>query len=237
MTNKRNLKKMLLLSYPRCGNTLMRYFLEFVTSQQTNGYSDRDAFPIAKECDHIFIDKSLPKIIKKHAIYDHLDREEFDESNDRLLLLLRNPMECLIRQCGGSVILNWTLGKLENEALGISHPKYFFHNINFYDNWKGEKHIFYYEDQITRPEVFWPAVNTFVGGNDKKLEEFMANLDWHLAQSRRFYGQAQTSGREVTSHSLKVPSVQREEIKKKFLLESKFFDLKEDEFLAKYNII
>ena len=120
-------KKTLLLSYPRCGNTLMRYFLEFVTGQPTEGYKTvegTDHHTVASKQSHITIDSSLPKIIKRHAIL--ADEDLF--TVDRLILLLRDPLECITRHHGKEVIVNWSQDK-QNREFGIGHPIYYIRNI------------------------------------------------------------------------------------------------------------
>jgi len=228
-------KKTLLLSYPRSGNTLMRYFLEFVTSQPTQGYvgSGQDGNPIANKCTHISINLSLPKIYKSHGAAAN-EHDKFNKTEDRLILLLRNPLECFIRHLGVKTIMAWTTSSL-TRSCGISHPKYYFKNIEFYDNWEGEKHIFYYEDAIEIPRRHWESVNNFVGGDSKKLEKFMINLEWHLSESHRNYSAGETNGKKSISHSLKLDKQQTRKIKEKILLGSG--NLKENKFLIKYNII
>ena len=244
MKNKKDLKKSLLLSYPRSGNTLMRYFLELVTAQPTEGYgkksetsgSSRDGLPIAHFCPYIFIDRSLPPILKRHGVDEEVVKK-FVSIQDRLILLLRNPVECFVRHFGAKIITDWATDTLTREC-GIGHPDHYFNNIKFYDNWGGEKQIFYYEDRITDPTQYWKSMNDFVGGDDKKLEEFMERSAWHLKQSRAYYGapNAQTNGSEVLSHSLKLNEEQLQQVKEKILFKSNDLGLQENTFLKKYKI-
>ena len=81
----------LLLSYPRSGNTWIRYFIEHVSERPTIGYKEN-----YKNFDSPLLCKKYhdPIAIKRHGLIK--DPVE----HDGLILVLRNPKECLLRHTG-----------------------------------------------------------------------------------------------------------------------------------------
>ena len=236
-------KLSLLLSYPRCGNTLIRYFLEFVTSQATEGYlnSGLDGRSVAATHKYIFLNGKLPKIYKRHVItndpIDTVDGQIFNQPDNRLILLLRNPLECLIRHAGYARTANHLQETVRcDDREGC--PQNYFTNIQVYDNWKGEKQIFYYEDRITAPVKYWTDLNEFVDGDIKQLQEFLNDLQWHLNKARIHYGVSlsQSGGGHVLFHSLTLNAEKKNNLKALIAKKCDELNLKERNFLLKYDL-
>ena len=208
-------KRTLLLSYPRSGNTLSRYFIEAVTHQPTYGYGpgSPDYYPRAKTFSHLSVDEEeLPAVIKRHG---HLPDEhqemlkKFCNENDRLIFVVRNPMECLVRQAGIARVLRWTYeGPASNfdEKLQIG---YFFKNVEFYDAWDREKHILFYEDMILDPHRHWRTFGRAMSASPAAVDEFLENLDFHLERSLRGYGSNRSNGKEIIKYSLDLKEEDR----------------------------
>lgn len=87
-----------LLSYPRSGNHLMRFLVEYATGRPTLSAVDHERFaipfglhdlPIFLKVTDITVQKSSPILIKRHDI---LPEDIFTKS----VLLVRNPVEAIL---------------------------------------------------------------------------------------------------------------------------------------------
>ncbi len=158
-----------LLSYPRSGNHLVRFFIELITETQTNGckYNDHD-IPIYK---NVF-DSEIPfnineesKLIKYNKYHNS---NEIDDTIDQLILIVRNPREVLLRQCDYKMTFSGTWCSFDH----------YFRGIDFYNNATCNKKLFYYEDIITNKKEFIVELYDFLGHNNpEKLKYILDNID------------------------------------------------------------
>ena len=147
----------ILLSYPRSGNHLVRFFIELLSEIPTYGCKGhvRD-IEIYK---NVFPEK-VPFNISKH--FDkkdcyfkyHITPSQNIRSN-KLILIIRNPNEVLLRH--------------RNYKLNIKSYETYFKNIDYYNNHKGKKLLLYYEDIITNKTNFINTLYEFLDIN--KLEK------------------------------------------------------------------
>ena len=126
----------ILLSYPRSGNHLVRFFIELLTEIPTYGCigSNMD-IEIYKNKFSENIPFNITNFDKKDCYIKYHNPSSENIHTNNLILIIRNPKEVLLRH--------------NNYKLNISDYEIYFKNIDFYNNHKGKKLLLYYEDIIT----------------------------------------------------------------------------------------
>jgi hypothetical protein len=184
-------RRNLLMSYPRSGNTFLRYCIEQCTNKRTvafvrpqfasdggfdklikMGMNKMDAQPIS------LIDNNSDEIIleKTHQIFDGDEKVFNKENGGRVILLLRDFRESIGRQTSSNP--SDYVGEL---------PKYK-HLIEVYDNYEGDKIVIYYEDLITKTLETTKRLLDFIGEFDQqKFDEFSEGLNEHKTKSVQKY--------------------------------------------------
>ena len=172
-----------LVSYPRSGNTWLRYIIEYHLLRPTIGYWSPDSNdtveaiegqPLEHHIDAPINNKATwdKKIdySKRHVLKRHIVSEIEPEQNDKLVLLVRNYKECVMRHGMTATIAEFELDKID--STNISQSEYdqlidqavpwfkktcfeeietYMENIQQYENWAGPKMFVYYEDLILQP--------------------------------------------------------------------------------------
>ena len=164
----------ILLSYPRSGNHLVRFFIELLSEMPTfgcnenpkdieiykNNFSENINFNIKKEykisdCFRKFHQPPKNKYISLNK-------------NCELILILRNPKEVLLRH--NNFRLNFKGG-------WDSYEEYF-KGIDFFKNFKGKKLLLYYEDIVTNKVEFINKLYDFLQlDNIEKKNYVLSNID------------------------------------------------------------
>lgn len=189
------MKQIILLSFPRSGNTFTRYILEQITHFESHGYNTKmDQVSVSDG------NKNLDgKILKFHG-HVPSDKEQIlkKEQETKLLFLIRNPIECFIRHSKPNCYMPIVNDKPH------SNVDYFFTNIDIYEKFDGNKKILYYEDMILNFRQYVNNLIEFVGDSKVSIDEFMANEKQHKQNGLKFYNKFQrsyTAGKEMLFHS------------------------------------
>lgn len=180
--------KNLLLSYPRSGNTWLRYCIEAITGKSTIGYTNEEAASFDKKRILSFLPETDPILVKRHS----------PEDCDKLILLLRNYKEVIIRHHNEGV-------KPEGEEI-FSHVPDYMNLIDFYDKFEKEKLIIYYIDFIEKPRETLVNILYFLKEeySVEKFENFFASFESHKSNCINIYaahGHSYTKGKETIFHS------------------------------------
>ena len=151
-----------ILSYPRSGNHLVRFFIELLSEKPTFGIDiNKDDTEIYKNK----FSKDIPFNIKKydknecyikyHNIVNSLLK------SDELIFILRDPLEVLSHKDNN----NWD-------------SKIYFQNIKFYNKFNKKKILFFYEDIINNKHKFINDLYIFLNiKNKNKLNYILENID------------------------------------------------------------
>lgn len=194
-----------LLSYPRSGNTWMRYCIEVLTERPTAGFTKNpklQALPFGYEC-------SYPLDFKKRPIWKVHSRGElnfaaykYNPQRDLLIFLIRNPKESVVRQSGKTNLGGLLTGD------GLKNFQTYFDDLALYHTWNSKKKILiYYEDMISRPREVMASVIRFLGDDQNKFDDFFNDYERHKAIALKLYeynGGSQTQGNDVLYHSRKL---------------------------------
>jgi len=155
------------ISYPRSGNHLIRYLIEFMTNQVTLGRQGNESVdtPIADRPGvKLLYDISRNPIARKA----HFVSEVNIKDADRIILGLRNPIDAMIShhaQIGNHP------KEIEKEA------KMFVKNLSMYEGFEGKKAIIKYEDLVSDSAYEKPVsliANVF-DINEETLERTLTN--------------------------------------------------------------
>lgn len=166
----------ILLSYPRSGNHLVRFFIELITEHPTYGCKGniKDV-----EINKNIFDIEVPFNIKpnldidletynKNCYYKYHNVNQIinDKINNikKIIFIIRNPREVLLRH--------------NNDKIYIKGFDQYFDVLDYFLNYKGEKKMFYYEDIITNKEEFIKELYKFLDyDNESKLSYILENID------------------------------------------------------------
>lgn len=165
-------KSVCLLSYPRSGNTWLRYCIEVLTKRPTmrEGYvefhSEIGGRPLYLNMD-INVDKSLPPVYKAHYI--------LQAKNMPLILLLRNPKECML-----------------SHGANIKDPsciKKIIDKLRFFESVMKPKLLVSYEDLMLEPRKELLKVMQFLVREPDLdlLDAFMEKYEEHSMRLADFY--------------------------------------------------
>ena len=158
-------KKNILLSFPRSGNHLCRFFIELLSETPTFGckgsHKDKEIYT------NIF-DEHIPfninKNIDKNKAYYKYHNTPENIIPQSIILIVRNPQEVLIRHCG--------------ENFDINTYNNYFKLIDFYKKFNGKKLLLFYEDMIINRKEFINKLYIFLGlKNLQKKNYVLSNLN------------------------------------------------------------
>jgi hypothetical protein len=185
----------ILLSYPRSGNHLVRFIIEYLTDEPTIGClnnlsndkpiyknyiglkdnNDNNIFNINDNINNNL--NILNLFIKFHMVYNvnkFMDKNNIsNDNNNKLIILIRNPREVLLRQNNYKPLLGNKFGNYNS----------YFEIINFYNNFNGKKLKLYFEDftDINNKGKISDFINTLYDfleiKNKEKKEYLLKNID------------------------------------------------------------
>ena len=157
-----------ILSYPRSGNHLCRFFIELLSETPTFGCKTNNTdIEIYK---NIFTEE-IPFNIKKNynksdAYYKYHGPNPLIKNPNlkKIIFIIRNPREVLLRH--------------NNYNLKFNYFRLYFRNIDFYNKITGKKILFYYEDIITNKIEFINKLYEFLEiDNIEKKKYVLENID------------------------------------------------------------
>ena len=156
----------ILLSYPRSGNHLVRFFIELLSETPTFGCkgNERD-IEIYKNVFPEEVPFNISDFNKMDCYFKyHSPPKNKNLRQNKLILIIRNPKEVLLRTN------NY---KIKNHSFNT-----YYRNIDYYNNHKGEKLLLYYEDIITNRQNFINSLYDFLEVNNiEKKKYVLSNID------------------------------------------------------------
>jgi len=154
----------ILLSYPRSGNHLVRFFIELLSELPTFGhkYTPQDV-EIYKNIFEKEIPFNISKYDKNECYQKFHNAPNHIKNINELILIVRNPQE---------VLLNQNEYKLNEEGDWYSFQRYF-DNIDYYNNFKGKKLLLFYEDILTNKIEFINMLYEFLNLQKKDKKKYV----------------------------------------------------------------
>jgi len=151
----------ILLSFPRSGNSLVRFFIERVSGKKTldcGGSDNESILSLYKSSNN----SSGQVIVRKSHFWKEV--ETYSSSDRRIILLLRDYKDCItsnIKRGGGTI----------SESLSI-----YLESLEKFDQHKGDKILAYYEDFINDPKQLKPIAE-FLNLDESKTQEFIDSYE------------------------------------------------------------
>ena len=159
----------IILSYPRSGNHLVRFFIELLSEIPTYGCKgNKKDIEIYKNVLPEKVPFNISDFDKNDCYIKYHDIPSQNIRSNKLILIIRNPNE---------VLLNYNKYRLNIEGKWGSYETYF-KNIDFYENHEGKKLLLYYEDIITNKTNFINTLYEFLDvKNIEKKNYVLSNID------------------------------------------------------------
>lgn len=171
-----------ILSYPRSGNTWVRYIIEFLSKKPTKGYDDKGDRALGLK-NNIGVDMKAPPIAYK-------SHKEILNSADKIIVIVRDYKEAITRHGKESRqiapdkmkahFIRETQGK---EYRGVDYITV----LEAYDNHQADKLLVYYEDLISHPRREIKRICTFMDISDTYMHAFFNDLERHKKMSLKSY--------------------------------------------------
>lgn len=177
-----------LLSVPRSGNTLTRYYIEYITQRPTLGCNmatDGVDRPIYKRV-FIPIKSETPLLVKCHSVKM---AKKYLKNNDKLIVIIRNPSQ--------------SYGSSKKRSSKFKDDKWLKNYLNilkFYDEYKKDKLIIYYEDLINDPEIVISNIIEFFN-EDKDRKKLLSNIKKHKEKAKKAYHTNIISGNKINMYT------------------------------------
>ena len=158
--------KNILLSYPRSGNHLVRFFIELLSEKPTFGGGWETGYRLDIEIYRNKFNEDIPfNILNSQNSENCYYKYHGHESNidnlkiNNLIFIIRNPREVLLRHEGKNYDM-------------------YFKDIDIYNNHKGKKLLLYYEDILLDKETFINTLYDFLEINKPDKKEYVIlNID------------------------------------------------------------
>lgn len=166
--------KEILLAYQRSGTNLTIGILQILARKPVNTFNPLDEVNRLK----LDLDHTKPPLWRTHTLEP---LGNIDPYQSKLLILLRNYKECIVRnqkqelkQNIDPIHLRDIIVNGENDFLN------YINNLNYFDKWENEqtKLIIYYEDLIKHPEVEIPKLLAFFNEDEVNFEGFISDYDF-----------------------------------------------------------
>jgi hypothetical protein len=185
-----------LFSYPRSGNTWLRYCLEWITQRPT---IERNLWgPVAWHA-QFPIDLEKTPIHRVHSRDQILNNSiKANVAVDKLIFILRHPHETIARDDSWRQLLKNSTFK--------PMAYYYFDNIEFFETWPAERRLLiHYEDLIVSPRETLTRILTFLEEPLTRLDLFMQDYEKHRQKSIALYVGCTSKGDDILFHSKKIP--------------------------------
>lgn len=194
----------MLISYPRSGNTWIRYCIEELTNKPTAGYRGKDMFEPKLP---------LPPIVVKSHL---LNKQKLPPNTNALILLYRNPLYVIARHLGNDAFSEFEAG------IGL-----YMHIIEEYHQFQGKKINLQYEFIIENPREALNKITGVLGIGEENIDGFLANLDYHqkecVKKYNSRYGKSLTSKTGFISDKINYPTEGSNLLKQKYPKLSKIY--------------
>lgn len=203
-----------LLSYPRSGNTWLRYCLEFLTQRPSFsrvGLADEMQRPLGWSAGFL-VDMSKEPIEKVHSRHDVMLKSVLstnDMHNNKLIIIIRNPKETIAR------FAHATFERLlKDSAAGKGYPaKLYFENFSIYEAWPEQTRLLvYYEDLLECPRATLEIILQFMGESPVRLNELMNTIEQHIKNSKNIYNDTVHGSTDISYHSKQLSDQYRQTV-------------------------
>jgi len=154
------------------------------------------------------IDQSKQPILHTHYPYHHLTN--YSKTDNKLIFILRNPKEYLIRRAREQERTSEELHTFITNPNSISH---YMGYLLFFESWdEDQRLLIYYEDLVDDCRSTMLKVLKFLEESPDRLDPFIENKSFHEERLLKYYnrihrkgGGSMSKGRDLVYHSRNVP--------------------------------
>lgn len=193
-----------IVSFPRSGNTFMRYIVEAISDRPTLGVpGNEDDAPIHTRNDQLSVSNE-EAIARKSHWWRHVEDEI--TADDKLLIILRNYKECIVRHT------YYQKGEVGGDEKKL-HVQNYMKPLEKFDSFNGEKELVRYEDLINNTSAVIEQVSDLFGFEEDDIRQFTQNLDTHVDASLSMYDSqhgSYTGGEKANYHAKKISDQERQ---------------------------
>lgn len=192
-------KTVVILSYPRSGNSWLRYIIEALTGRPSLGNPGGDpALDPYTRLKELKVDpEAVPAAVKRHELRD---MEEADAQRP-LIVAVRNYKECIIRDRYSLEESNLPFDLEEQSRLYMD-------TIAYYTGHPGPKLLIFYEDLLDEPVVAITGLARLLDVPEETCNRFLERYEEHRDRSIQNYP-SHTKGRAKIYHSLGLSPLER----------------------------
>jgi Sulfotransferase domain len=163
------------LGYPRSGNNWTMAILQITTQRRILPIHSYDIkFSHVLYSLNFKTNPNKPILYRTHGV--HPIMRQINHSKNKLLFILRNYKECIVRECG------YDDKELKNSVLtNTGGFQMYINDLIFFDrDWKDSstKMMIYYEDLISKPRETIEKLLTFFNEPLDNLDDFFDNYDY-----------------------------------------------------------
>lgn len=191
-----------LLSYPRSGNTLVRYIFEFIVGRPTmelRSHHDLLNIYLAQTLKELKIDRYARPLWKVHRNRFITAQKFYDPDRTRLVFLLRNYKEIAFRYSqfrdfplfdSNDNLIEENLKKAFSIWDDDDTRELYFKNIEFFDQCDDAKRLLiYYEDLINYPFEVIDRITNFFDGFSERALDLKQNYAYYQNRIHNFYNE------------------------------------------------
>jgi hypothetical protein len=207
--------KTYLVSYPRSGANWLRYCIEAIWGAPTHGVAPHKPLTLldgtVEEATRELLNASIGVDLEKGVVLQHSHRWHVSTPTTRILMIVRNYKECIIRDFRGTtgddahvhdITRHNSLDILCNDD-GIGD---YSHLLETYVKHPGPKHIVYFEDLKVNPGETLAQLAPFMKGELEMVATFMEHIDRHNKVSVLVYNNGVAKSYTQGSNNLSLHS-------------------------------
>ena len=194
-----------ILTYPKSGTNLTICTIQILTRRPVEYYTQAMTNRLQLE-----LDRTKTPLWRSHeAKYIR----NLDPNTSKLLLVIRNYKECIVRKVLQMDDPSFTPSKLRNCVVNNEADfRQYMDNLSYYNAWPNDetKLIIYYEDLISQPRVEISKILDFFGEQDADVDGFFADYDTWMQKIMNSYKkqhgtQYSSGGNKEIYHSKNFP--------------------------------
>jgi|GEM_PF-2138410 len=208
-------QNVIVLTPQRCGTHWLLYSIRYLTkASPVSGLEENGTLFAGNSQFDVFgepINRNTYFLIHAHTPNSIIWR---GYEQDKLILIIRDYKESILRMFDNFLFIKMAIGKRHNDVIFNDLPPYYavitwyFENLEYFEQFKGEKLLLYYEELLLQPESVYKNILSFLGASDQFFADFMHDLEFHKETCLNFYNSyrfgSKTHGKDFKFHSKKL---------------------------------
>lgn len=189
-----------LVSYPRSGNTFVRYCVEYISKQPTVDWP-----AICERVADMNVNLSADPIMFKSHRYTGTNVGI--EAPSKMIALVRDYKECIPRHFKEQSKFKNLFDMFVAETVGTKNETGadYISILQAYEERKGPKYLLHYEDLILKPKETIKNLAKFLELENKYLDEVLNNYEKHRGMGlKSYHARSFTKGNDIKFHQKSI---------------------------------